>query len=109
VSKKRAHKLCDQYLVTGGWQLTDPVFLDDILCNDERYSGSASNGSTPKSNLCQMEKLTPCARESSPSVARHLASTSFGRPLHETAAQLSSGLPLLQNEHQGHKKSDGRL
>ena len=37
--RKRAHKLCDTVFATGGRQMTDAVFLDDIRCDGEAYGG----------------------------------------------------------------------
>jgi hypothetical protein len=37
--RARAHKLCDTAFGTGGRQLTDSVFLDDIRCMGEDYGG----------------------------------------------------------------------
>ena len=37
--RKRAHKLCDTAFGTGGRQLTDSVFLDDIRCDGAAYGG----------------------------------------------------------------------
>ena len=37
--RKRAHKLCDTAFGTGGRQMTDAVFLDDIRCDGEAFGG----------------------------------------------------------------------
>jgi len=37
--RKRAHKLCDTALGTGGRQLNNAVFLDETQCNGEAYGG----------------------------------------------------------------------
>ena len=37
--RKRAHKLCDTAFGTGGRQMTDAVFLDDLRCDGAAYGG----------------------------------------------------------------------
>lgn len=37
--RKRAHKLCDTAFGTGGRQMTDAVFLDDLRCEGAAYGG----------------------------------------------------------------------
>lgn len=36
---KRAHKLCDTAYSTGGRQMSDAVFLEDLRCDGEAYGG----------------------------------------------------------------------
>ena len=37
--RKRAHKLCDTVFGTGGRQMADAVFLDDIRCDGQAFGG----------------------------------------------------------------------
>jgi hypothetical protein len=37
--RKRAHKLCDTVFSTGGRQMTDAVFLDDVRCDGQAFGG----------------------------------------------------------------------
>jgi len=37
--RKRAHKLCDTVYSTGGRQMADAVFLDDIRCDGQAFGG----------------------------------------------------------------------